>query len=69
MNPWDLRAERIRRGLTRPQLAREIGVKYKTLQRAEHGTPIREDSAKLIADYFGVDPIVFVEPPERAAAA
>lgn len=63
----NVRAERIRRGLTRPQLAKEIGIAYKTLQRAEHGCAIREDSAKLLADYFGVDPIVFVE-PERSAA-
>jgi transcriptional regulator with XRE-family HTH domain len=65
----NLRAERIRRGLSLPQFAEAAGVTYRVAHRAEKGLPIREDSAKLIADYFGVDPIVFVEPPERAAAA
>lgn len=63
----NIRAERITRGLTLPAFAKEVGVNYQIARRAEQGKPVREDSAKLLADYLGVDPIVFVE-PERTAA-
>lgn len=64
----NVREERIRRGLTRPQMAEAVGIPYKTLQRAEHGNPIREDNAKLLADFLGCEPIEFVEPDRSAAA-
>lgn len=63
----NVRAERIRRGLTLPAFAQAVGVNYQIARRAEQGKPVREDSAKLLADYLGVDPIVFVE-PERTTA-
>jgi transcriptional regulator with XRE-family HTH domain len=65
----NLRAERIRRGLSLPAFADAAGVTYRVARQAEQGRPVREDSAKLLADYLGVDPIVFVEPqPEDVAA-
>lgn len=63
----NLRAERIRRGLTLPQFADAVGITYRVARQAEQGKPVREDSAKLIADFLGVDPMQFVEPPEVAA--
>jgi transcriptional regulator with XRE-family HTH domain len=63
----NVRVERIRRGLTLPAFAEAVGVPYHVARRAEQGKPVREDSAKLLADYLEVDPIVFVE-PERSAA-
>jgi transcriptional regulator with XRE-family HTH domain len=63
----NLRAERIRRGLTLPAFADAVGVPYHVARRAEQGKPIREDSAKVLADFLDVDPIEFVEPRDVAA--
>jgi hypothetical protein len=63
----DIRAERIRLGLTLPKFADAVGVPYDTAWRAQRGGAVREDYAKALGDFFGVDPIVFVE-PDRAAA-
>jgi transcriptional regulator with XRE-family HTH domain len=65
----NVRAERIRRGLSLPAFAKAVGVPYNAARRAEQGKPIREDSAKRLGDYLGVDPIEFVEPESREAAA
>lgn len=62
-----VREERIRRGLSLPRLAEECGVPYHVARRAEQGKPIREDSAKRIADFLEVDPLALVEPEEAAA--
>lgn len=63
----NVRAERIRRGLTLPALADQVGIPYHVVRRAEQGKPIREDSAKLLADFLEVDPMLFVEPEGMAA--
>lgn len=63
----DLRAERIRRGLTLPQLAEQAGIGYHVARRAEQGKPIREDNAKQLADYLGIDPVALQ--PETDVAA
>lgn len=67
----NVRSERIRMGLTLPELAAKVGVPYRTAWRAEQGQPIREGSAKRLADFFGCEPIVFVEPaaPDEPLAA
>lgn len=62
----DLRAERVRRGLTLPQLAEQAGVAYHTARRVEQGKAVREDAAKQLADFLGVDPLELV--PEDVAA-
>lgn len=62
-----VRSERISRGLTLPAFAEAVGLPYHVARRAEIGKPIREDSAKLLADYLGVDPVQFVEPEREAA--
>lgn len=63
----DIRGERIRLGLTLPAFAERAGVSYRVARHAERGGAVREDHALLLAEFFGVDPIVFVE-PDRAAA-
>lgn len=63
----DIRMERIRQGLTLPAFAAAAGVPYRVAWRAERGGAVREDHAKLLADYFGCEPIVFVEPAAAAA--
>lgn len=63
----DLRTERIRRGLTLPQLADQAGVPYHVARRVEQGKRIREDNAKQLADFLGVD-VIDVLPAEREAA-
>lgn len=65
----DVRLERIRRGLTLPAFADAVGVTYRVARQAERGGPVREDSAKLLGEYLGVDPVVFVEPVEDFGAA
>ena len=64
----NLREERIRRGLTLPQFAKAAGVNYQIARRAERGLRVREDSAKLIADFLEVD-VLDVLPDETEAAA
>lgn len=63
----NVREERIRRGLSLPRFAEECGVAYHVARRAEQGKPIREESAKRIADFLDVDPVQLVEPEEAAA--
>ncbi len=51
----NLTAERLNRGLRLPTAAKMIGVPYHVLQNAELGrSRPREESAKLIADFYGV---------------
>lgn len=51
----DLRKERINRGLSGRQAAKEIGVEPDTLARAERGAGVPHPrNAKLIADFYGV---------------
>lgn len=51
----DLRAERINRGLSCREAARQMGVEYMALQRAERGTTRRPRpaTALLIAQFYG----------------
>lgn len=63
----DIRMERIRLGLTLPAFAAAAGVSYRVARHAERGGAVREDHAKLLADFFEVEPIVFVEPARAAA--
>lgn len=65
----DIRTERIRRGLTLPQFAEQAGVPYHVARRAERGKRIREDSAKRIADFLGVDVLELFPELEREATA
>jgi transcriptional regulator with XRE-family HTH domain len=63
----DIRTERIRLGLSLPAFAETVGVSYRVARQAERGGAVREDHAKLIADFFGVEPVLFVEPAKAAA--
>lgn len=50
-----LRGERLNLGLTQRQAAEQIGVDWKTLQRAENGESVPHPAnAKTIADFYGV---------------
>jgi len=68
------KAARIARGLTIPQLAQAADVPYHVARRADRGEPIRENSAKRVADVLGLVPMDLVEPngdddsPAEAAA-
>lgn len=43
-------------GLSQGELAKEVGVSYRTIQNWENGVnQIKPDKAQLLADYFGVD--------------
>lgn len=66
----DVRAERLRRGLSLPELAKRADVSYHVARRLERGLAIREDSAKRIADILGCEVIDFAafQADEREAA-
>lgn len=64
--PFDLRKERLNRGLTQRALALETGVPYTTIQRLEANLGVRPANAKRIADYFKVQ-VTDLMPVERAA--
>lgn len=50
----NLVAERLNRGLSTRDAAREIGVSQDLLLRAENGSTPQPRHAKLIADFYGV---------------
>lgn len=47
-------AMRLNRGLSIRQAAERVGVARATLERAERGDGVHPGSAKLIADFYGV---------------
>lgn len=66
----DLRKERINRGLSGRQAAKEMGVEPDTLARAERGEGVPHPrNAKLIADFYGVKATDLWPVAERKAAA
>lgn len=50
----NLTVERVNRGLSLNEAAREIGVARGTLRRAENGEMPKPSQAKKIADFYGV---------------
>jgi transcriptional regulator with XRE-family HTH domain len=63
----NLTAERLNRGLTLREAAREIGIPPATLQRAESGDGIRPGSAFKVANFYGYR-VTDIWPVEKAAA-
>lgn len=63
---FDLRTERINRGLTVSALSEATGVARQTIRRLEDGDVPQAPTAKKLADYFGVEAMRFYE--EREAA-
>ncbi|OHX26787.1 hypothetical protein BKX95_08470 [Streptococcus iniae] len=52
----NLKKLREERSITQQELAKKIGVHYRTIQNLENGeVQIKSDKAKKLADYFGVD--------------
>lgn len=64
---FDLRSERLNRGLTQRDLAAECGVSLPTVQRLEIGLGATPSNAKKVADYFGIK-VTDLMPVERSAA-
>lgn len=50
----NLEVERLNRGLSTREAARQIGIARGTLERAERQDRVFPSSAKLIADFYGV---------------
>lgn len=63
---FDLERARINKGHSIRGLARELGVSEPTIRRIEKGEPVRPESAKPVADYFGVQ-VTDLMPIEEAA--
>lgn len=51
---FDVKAERLNRGLTQRDLARECDVSLPTIQRLEGGATATPSNAKKVADFFGI---------------
>jgi ribosome-binding protein aMBF1 (putative translation factor) len=51
---FDLKRERVNKGHSIRGLARELKTHEATIRRLEQGLPVRPESAKPVADYFGV---------------
>lgn len=51
---FDLERARINKGHSIKGLARQVQVHEQTIRRIENGLPVRPESAKPVADYFGV---------------
>jgi DNA-binding XRE family transcriptional regulator len=49
----NIQAERLNRGLSRGQAAKQMGIARGTLVAAEAGRSIAPSSAKAIADFYG----------------
>lgn len=63
----NLEVERLNRGLSLRQAAKRIGIDRRTLERAERGDGVHPGSAKLIADFYGVQVVDIWPVRERAA--
>ena len=66
---FDLRTERMNRGLTQAALARELGIDRGTVIRLERGGTPLADTALKIADWVGSTPAEMwpIEPVDNAA--
>jgi len=64
----NLIAERLNRGLSLTQAAREIGVHRHTLKTLEAGTAVSPGEAKKIADFYEVK-VTDLHPYREEAAA
>jgi len=60
-NPDILLVSRVRHGLSKAQLAKEIGVAPSSISRAEARKGISARTAKALCDYFELDPMELLE--------
>lgn len=60
---FDLARARVNAGLSVRRLAAACGVSRNTIDLLEKGRAVRPASAKLVADYFGVE-VTDLMPPE-----
>lgn len=58
---------RLLRALTRAEVAAEIGVAAGAVRRAEDGGPIRLNTIRLLATFYGLDPSDIIVLEEGAA--
>jgi transcriptional regulator with XRE-family HTH domain len=54
MERFDLKAARLNAGLSARALGRLVGVSHNTINKIEHGVPVRPDLAKRVADHFDI---------------
>jgi transcriptional regulator with XRE-family HTH domain len=64
---FDLKSERLNKGLSVRQLAAEIKVSAAAVARAEAGESIHPANAKRIADFYGKS-VTDIWPVEKATA-
>lgn len=67
MSTFDLRAERLNKGMSQRALAAECGVTLPTIQRLETGGTAYPANAKKVADFFDCK-VTDLMPLERDAA-
>lgn len=54
LEAFSLQTARLNRGMSIRQLALAVGMAQQTLANLENGKPVHPASAKVVADYFGV---------------
>lgn len=64
----DLRAERLKKGLSLDQLSVAIDVPKTTLARMEQGTTPRPEVRVKVANFYGLDLFSLWPLPEKASA-
>jgi transcriptional regulator with XRE-family HTH domain len=62
-----IREARLARGWTHEELARRVGVNWRTVQRWQKGNPPRLAKLVELADLFGLPHAYFVEPEDSLA--
>lgn len=65
---FDLTTARINKGHSIRGLARALDTHEQTIRRLEQGLPVRPESAKPVADYFGVKVTDLMPLDEEAVA-
>jgi ribosome-binding protein aMBF1 (putative translation factor) len=68
MTAFNLRAARVNRGLSIPDLAAQLGLGRRVIERAESGQMPHPRNAKKIADFYGVQVTDIWPVTERQAA-
>lgn len=65
---FDLRTERLNKGLTTKGLALELGLHHDTVRKIEDGEPVHPSSAKKVADHFGITVVELLDAHQEDAA-
>jgi transcriptional regulator with XRE-family HTH domain len=67
-SPFDLRRERINKGLSIRQLAAQIKIAPETYRKLEDGEPVHPATALKVAEFYGVEAAELVLAPAESGS-